>query len=100
MVNAIPTEDRVILKLTHEDKVTDSGFVIPKNAQEIPNQGEVVAVGPGRYTSAGIYILMDVRVGDVVVFNKEMAYGIKLDGEDYVTVPSLGILAIVDSPHF
>ena len=100
MVNAIPTEDRVILKLTHEDKVTDSGFVIPKNAQEIPNQGEVVAVGPGRYTSAGIHILMDVRVGDVVVFNKEMAYGIKLDGEDYVTVPSLGILAIVDSPHF
>jgi len=100
MVNAIPTEDRVILKLTHEDKVTDSGFVIPKNAQEIPNQGEVVAVGLGRYTSAGIHILMDVRVGDIVVFNKDMAYGIKLDGEDYVTVPSLGILAIVDSPHF
>ena len=43
---------------------------------------------------------MDVRVGDIVVFNKDMAYGIKLDGEDYVTVPSLGILAIVDSPHF
>jgi len=100
MVNAIPTEDRVILKLTHEDKVTDSGFVIPKNAQEIPNQGEVVAVGLWRYTSAGIHILMDVRVGDIVVFNKDMAYGIKLDGEDYVTVPSLGILAIVDSPHF
>jgi len=100
MVNAIPTEDRVILKLTHEDKVTDSGFVIPKNAQEIPNQGEVVAVGLGRYTSAGIHILMDVRVGDIVVFNKDMAYGIKLDGEDYVTVPSLCILAIVDSPHF
>jgi co-chaperonin GroES (HSP10) len=57
-------------------------------------------VGPGRYTSAGIHILMDVRVGDKVVFDKSMAYGIELDGEDYVTVPSLGILAIVDSPHY
>ena len=99
-MNAVPTEDRVILKLTHEDKVTDSGFVIPKNAQEIPNRGEVVAVGPGRYTSAGIHIPMDVQVGDTVVFDKAMAYGIKLEDEDYVTVPSLGILAIIDSPPY
>jgi len=100
MINAIPTEDRVILKLTHEDKVTDSGFVLPKETQEVPNQGEVVAVGLGRYTSAGIHILMDVRVGDVVIFERSMAYGIKIDGEDYVTVPSLGILAIVDSQPY
>jgi len=100
MVNAIPTEDRVILKLDHSDKTTESGFIIPADSQPLPNQGEVVAVGPGRYTSAGIHILMDVRVGDTVVFDKAMAYGIKLEGEDYVTVPSLGILAIVDSPHY
>jgi co-chaperonin GroES (HSP10) len=43
---------------------------------------------------------MDVQVGDTVVFNKDMAYGIKIDGEDYVTVPSLGILAIIDSPPY
>jgi chaperonin GroES len=100
MVNAIPTEDRVIIKLDHSDKTTESGFIIPADSQPLPNQGEIVAVGPGRYTSSGIHILMDVRVGDIVVFNKDMAYGIKLDGEDYVTVPSLGILAIVDSPHY
>jgi len=100
MLNAMPTEDRVILKLTHEDKVTESGFVIPKDAQPIPNQGEVVAVGLGRYADNGTIILMDVRVGDKVIFDKSMAYGIKIDGEDYVTVPSLGILAIVDSPPY
>lgn len=95
MVNAKPTEDRVIIKLTHEDKVTESGFVIPKQSQEIPNQGEVVAVNEGRYNSNGIFIPTDITVGDTVVFDKAMAYGIKLDGEDYITVPSLGILAII-----
>jgi chaperonin GroES len=100
MINATPTEDRVILKLTHEDKVTDSGFVLPKETQEVPNQGEVVAVGPGRYTSAGIHIPMDVQVGDVVVFERSMAYGMKIEDKEYVTVPSLGILAIVEEPPF
>jgi chaperonin GroES len=99
-MNAVPTEDRIILKLDHSDKTTESGFIIPAESQPLPNQGEVVAVGPGRYTSSGVHITMNVQVGDIVVFNKDMAYGIKLEGEDYVTVPSLGILAIVDSPPY
>ena len=99
-MSAVPTEDRVFLKLEHSDKTTESGFIIPAESQPLPDQGEVIAVGPGRYTSSGVHIPMDVQVGDIVVFNKDMAYGIKIDGEDYVTVPSLGILAIIDSPPY
>jgi len=94
MINATPTEDRVILKLDHSDKKTESGFIVPNRT--IPNQGEVMAVGPGRHTESGIHIPMDVKVGDIVVFEKSMAYGITLEGEKYVTVPSLGILAILE----
>lgn len=100
MLNATPTEDRVILKLTHEDKVTESGFVIPKESVPIPNEGEVVAVGKGRYADNGTLIPMNVQVGDTVVFEKSMAYGIRIEEEDYVTVPSAGILAIVDEPPY
>jgi len=92
-MNATPTEDRVILKLDHSDKVTETGLVVPN--RQVPNQGLVMAVGPGRHTESGIHIPMDVKVGDTVVFEKSMAYGIELEGEKYVTVPSLGILAIL-----
>ena len=94
-VNAVPTDDRVILKLDHSDKVTQSGFIVP--SREVPNQGEVVAVGAGRYNSNGVLIPMDVKVGDVVVFEHSMAYGIELDGESYVTLPQAGILAIMEN---
>jgi chaperonin GroES len=93
-MNATPTEDRVILKLDHSDKTTDAGLIL--TSREIPNQGEVMAVGPGRANSFGIHIPMPVNVGDIVVFEHAAAYGIELDGEKYVTVPLHGILAIVE----
>lgn len=94
-VNAVPTDDRVILKLDHAEKVSESGLYVP--SREVPNQGEVVAVGAGRYNSNGVLIPMDVKVGDVVVFERSMAYGIELDGESYVTLPQAGILAIMEN---
>jgi len=92
MIN--PTEDRVFLLLDHSEKVNESGFIIPQ--REVPNQGKVVAVGPGRYTSSGVHIPMDVKEGDIVVFERSMASGVKIEGTEYVQVPSLGILAIIE----
>ena len=86
-------EDRVILKLSHEDKVTESGLVMPQ-FREHPNRGVVVAVGPGRVNSFGVLIPVDVAVGDEVIFERGLASGVKLDGEEYVTVPSAGILGV------
>ena len=86
-------EDRVILKLNHDDTITESGFVLP-NLREHPNRGVVVAVGPGRTNAFGITIPMDVEVGDEVLFERSLASGVKLEGEEYVTVPSFGILGI------
>ena len=88
------TEDRVILKLKHEDKVTESGLVIPQELLPIPNEGEVVAVGPGRYNDHGILQPMTVKAGDRVVFDKNMAYGVELEGEKYVVLPESGIHGI------
>jgi chaperonin GroES len=90
-----PTEDRVFLLLDHSDTVTESGFIVPNRT--VPNKGTVMAVGPGRYTTHGVHIPMDVKIGDVVVFDKSMASGVKAEGEEYVQVPSLGILAILEA---
>jgi chaperonin GroES len=89
-----PTGDRVFLTLDHDDKVTDSGIVVPARVLPIPNQGKVVAVGPGDYDKKGNLIPMTVSVGDTVVFEHAKAYGTKIDGVDYVTVPQSGVLAI------
>jgi chaperonin GroES len=89
------TEDRVILKLTHEDKVTDSGIVIPQEVLPVPDKGEVVAAGPGRHSEFGILMPMSVQIGDIVVFDKAMAYGIEIDKEKYVVIPESGIRGIL-----
>ena len=90
------TEDRVILKLTHEDKITESGLVIPQELLPIPNEGHVMAVGPGRYNDHGILRPMTVKVGDKVIFDKNMAYGVELEGEQYVVLPESGIHGILN----
>jgi chaperonin GroES len=86
-------EDRVILKLDHSDKVTDAGIVLPQ-LREHPNRGVVVAAGPGRTNTYGVFIPVEVEVGDEVLFERGMASGVKLEGEEYVTVPAAGILGI------
>lgn len=90
------TGDTVILKLSEEEKVTDSGFIIPAHIVEVPNTGVVVSVGPGEYDSHGRLIPMTVNVGDTVVFSHGAAYGIELEGVHYVTVPLRGILAVIE----
>jgi chaperonin GroES len=87
--------DKVILKLDVSDTVTDSGFVIPAHTKPLSDRGEVVAVGPGEYDKMGVLHPLPVEVGDTVIFDHHAAYGIQIDGEDYVTVPIAFVSAIV-----
>lgn len=96
MTDFQPTEDRVFIKLDHEDKTTDSGFIVLN--RQMPNYGEVVAVGPGTHDSFGVFVpLTEIKVGDTVYFEHSAAYGTKIDGVDYVTVRASGILAVVEN---
>ncbi len=90
-----PLGDRIVVKPTDEDEVrTASGLVIPDTAKEKPQQGEVLAVGPGEYKD-GERIPLDVKVGDTVVYSKYGGTEVKYDGEDYLILPARDVLAIV-----
>jgi len=90
-------EDNVILKLEHgDDKVLDSGFVLPSYTQPIPNIGKVVAVGPGRVFGNGTVIPTGIEVGMDVVFQHSMAKGVMIEDVEYVIMPADAVLAIVE----
>ena len=81
-----PLHDRVIIKRLESERTTASGIVIPDNAAEKPDQGEVVAVGPGRRDEAGKLIEMGVKVGDRVLFGKYSGQSVKIDGEEFLVM--------------
>jgi len=91
--NAI--EDKVIVKIAKVEETTDSGLFIPDSIANIPDQGTVVAVGPGRYTSTGAFMASTVSVGDRVVFSARHAQRIELDGEEYLIFLNEHILATI-----
>ncbi|MEX1177045.1 MAG: co-chaperone GroES [Nitriliruptor sp.] len=91
-----PLDDRVIVTLDQSEQTTASGLVIPDTAKEKPQQGTVVAVGPGkRSDTTGDVIPMDVSSGDTVLFSKYGGTEVKVDGEEYLILSSRDILAIV-----
>ncbi len=89
-----PLEDRVVVRPEEEEETTVSGIVIPDTAKEKPQQGEVVAAGPGRYED-GNRIPMDVKVGDKILYSKYGGTEVKVEGEEYLVLSSRDILAIV-----
>jgi len=89
-----PLHDRVIVKRTEEEEKTSGGIIIPDTAKEKPQQGKVVAAGPGRRED-GKVIGLDVKAGDVVLFGKYAGTEIKLDGEEHVIMREEDILAVV-----
>ena len=91
----VPLGDRVVLKQLEAEETTKSGIVLPGQAQEKPQQAEVIAVGPGGVVD-GKEVKMDVEVGNKVSFNKYAGTGVKLDGEEYIIVKQNDILAIVE----
>ena len=90
----VPLGDRVVLKHMEAEETTKSGIVLPGQAQEKPQQAEVLAVGPGGMVD-GKEVKMEVAVGDVVIYSKYAGTEVKLDGEEYIVVKQNDILAIV-----
>ena len=91
-----PLEDRIVVKPGDAEEMTVSGLVIPDTAKEKPQQGEVLAVGPGRRSDqTGDLIPVDVAVGDVVLYSKYGGTEITVDGDDLLVLSSRDILAKV-----
>ncbi len=91
-----PLDDRIVVRPAQSEERTASGLVIPDTAKEKPQQGEVLAVGPGRRADAtGEVIKLDIAVGDTVVFSKFGGTEITVDGEDLLILSSRDVLAKV-----
>jgi len=90
-----PLGDRVVIKPSTKEERTSSGLVLPDTAKEKPQEGEVVAAGPGRVADDGKRIAMEVKVGDLVVYSKYAGTELKEDGQEYLIVRESDILAKV-----
>ena len=94
-VNIKPLEDRLVVRPLDAEQTTASGLVIPDSAQEKPQEGEVVAVGPGRFDDNGNRVPIDVTVGDVVIYSKYGGTEVKHSGTEYLVLSARDFLAIV-----
>jgi chaperonin GroES len=90
-----PLEDRVVVKPIEEEETTISGLVIPDTAKEKPTEGEVMAVGPGRFED-GNRVPMDVKVGDRVIYSKYGGNEYKYKGDEYVILQARDIYALIE----
>ncbi len=95
MANIKPLEDRVVVQANEAETTTASGLVIPDTAKEKPQEGKVLAVGPGRVDDNGNRIPLDVAEGDVVIFSKYGGTEVKYDGQEFLLLNARDILAIV-----
>ncbi len=93
-MNLKPLADRVVIKVMESEERTKSGIVLPDTAKEKPQQGSIIAVGPGRVED-GKSIAMTVKEGDTVLFAKYAGTEVKVDGEEYLIMKESDILAIV-----
>ena len=96
-VSIKPLEDRVVVKPLEAEQTTASGLVIPDSAKEKPQEGEVIAVGEGRFDDKGQRVPMDVKVGDKVVFSKYGGTELKYGGEEFLVLGARDILAIIEN---
>jgi chaperonin GroES len=91
-----PLEDRILVEVLDAETKTASGLVIPDTAKEKPQEGKVIAVGPGRFDEDGEKrIPMDIKTGDTVVFSKYGGTEVSYDGKDYLLLSARDVLAIV-----
>ncbi|ADU12872.1 MULTISPECIES: co-chaperone GroES [Asticcacaulis] len=91
-----PLGDRVLVKRVEEEAKTKGGIIIPDTAKEKPQEGEVVAVGPGARNEKGEQVALDVKVGDRVLFGKWGGTEVKLNGEDLLILKESDILGVVE----
>jgi len=91
-----PLEDRIVVKTLEAEQTTASGLVIPDTAKEKPQEGEVLAVGPGRVDDNGNRVPVDVAIGDTVIYSKYGGTEVKYAGEEYLILSARDILAVVE----
>jgi len=91
-----PLEDRIVVQQLEAEQVTASGLVIPDTAKEKPQEGKVLAVGPGRFDDKGARVPVDVKVGDVVLYSKYGGTEVKYSGEEYLVLSARDVLAIIE----
>lgn len=92
-----PLGDRIIAKSTGTEDVTRGGIVLPDTAKEKPQEGEAVAVGPGKLLDSGKTVPMDVKVGDKIIYSKYGGTEVKVDGEEYMILRQDDVLAVIES---
>ena len=95
-VSIKPLEDRIVVKASDAEQTTASGLVIPDTAKEKPQEGEVLAVGPGRVDDNGNRVPVDVAIGDKVIYSKYGGTEVKYGGEDYLILSARDVLAVVE----
>jgi len=96
-VSIKPLEDRIVVKPLEAEQTTASGLVIPDTAKEKPQEGEVLAVGPGRFDDDGDKrIPLDVKVGDTVLYSKYGGTEVKYDGEEFLILSARDVLAVIE----
>jgi chaperonin GroES len=91
-----PLGDRVVVKATSRETVTKSGIVLPDTAKEKPQEGEILAVGPGKVLDNGKRVTLEVSVGQKVLFAKYAGSEVKMDGEEYLILRESDIMGIVE----
>ena len=89
-----PLHDRVLIKVLDSEEKTSGGIIIPDTAKEKPQEGEVVAVGPGAINDGGKLTPMDVKIGDIVLFGKWSGTEVKIDGKEYSIMKESDIMGI------
>jgi chaperonin GroES len=90
-----PLHDRIVVEAAQKEEKTASGIILPDTAQEKPQRGKVLAVGPGKRLDSGQLAAMDVKVGDTVMYGKYGGTEVTVEGKDYVILRADDVLAIV-----
>ena len=93
-----PLHDRVVLRRIDAEAKTKGGIIIPDNAKEKPQEGEVVAVGPGARDESGQIVPLSLKAGDRVLFGKWSGTEVKIDGDDLLIMKESDVLGIIDTP--
>ena len=96
MASFRPLHDRVVVKRVKEEEKTKGGIIIPDTAQEKPQEGEVIAVGPGARDEDGERIPLDVKVGDRILFGKWSGTEVKIDGEELLIMKESDIMGVIE----
>lgn len=94
-MNIQPLHDRIIVEAAEKEQISAGGIILPDSAQEKPQRGTVLAVGPGKRLDSGQLATIDIAAGDVVLYGKYGGTEVKVDGKDYVILRAEDVLAVV-----